>query len=798
MGKRPDTIQSFNLESEGLDIRVRGLVQGVGFRPAVWRMARDCGLAGHVLNDGSGVAIHIWGDKSRIEDFLHRLETDTPPLARIDSVESTCLITSPPDAHFHILHSQKGHIQTGVAPDAAICPDCLRDIKAAGNRRYRYPFTNCTHCGPRLSIIHTIPYDRANTAMSKFAMCADCQLEYDDPADRRFHAQPNACPECGPKVWLEDKTGEIINPEEREDTIKAVCRLILQGYIVAIKGIGGFHLACDATNEDTVGRLRSVKFRYDKPFALMACDAQMVSDYAQLDKTSRLYLEDRSAPIVILRCKNDALPLAASVAPGQDTLGFMLAYTPLHHILMDALERPVVMTSGNRSEEPQCITNSQAREHLASIADYWLMHDRDIVNRLDDSVVRINHKRAHILRRARGFAPAPVKLPEGFEHAPQVLAMGGELKNTFCLIRQGQAILSAHIGDLEDVATHREYRNSLSLYKKLFAFDPSFISVDMHPEYHSTQLGAIIADADNLPLDKVQHHHAHIAACMAEHNIAIDTEPVLGIALDGLGFGNDGRLWGGEFISADYRGFERLAHFAPVRLPGGSRAMREPWRNSYAHLKTALGWNEVCRQYPDLPIVRYLNSKPLQSLNIMLERELNSPEASSAGRLFDAVAAVIGICRNEVSYEGQAAMELEVIAASCGIKQAGQYDVDIDETVPVVLNWRLMWRGILADLQQGLEPALVAARFHNTLADTISRTAILCAKNHKLKTVALSGGVFQNRLLLEAVSRHLRGQGFEVLSHSQTPSNDGGISLGQAVVTAARALQGNINQRSLV
>ncbi len=769
----------------GIDIRVRGLVQGVGFRPFVWRLARECGLAGHVFNDGGGVMIRAWGARECMDEFLQRLQSDAPPLAHIDDVKSVPAAGPPGDKDFHIRLSQSGEIHTGIVPDAATCPDCLGDITTPQNRRYRYPFTNCTHCGPRLSIIHTIPYDRSNTSMADFAMCGDCRKEYDEPSDRRFHAQPNACPHCGPQIWLEDKTGRM-DKGEQQDAVAAACKLIGQGFIVAVKGIGGFHLACDAASEVAVARLRSAKRRYDKAFALMARNVRMVGEYAHLDRHSRRCLEDAAAPVSILRRRKESAPLAAGIAPGQNTLGFMLPYTPLHHIMMNDLQRPLVMTSGNISDEPQCITNNEARTRLADIADYWLMHDRDIINRLDDSVVRVVDGKKQMLRRARGYAPAPLALPQGFADAPPVLAMGADLKNTFCMIRDGQAVLSAHIGDLQDAATHREYRGTIELYARLFAFEASVICVDMHPGYHSTGWGERLAATADLPLESIQHHHAHIAACMAENGLAINTAPVLGIALDGLGLGDDGNLWGGEFLLADYCGFERLAHFAPIHLPGGEKAMREPWRNSYAHLRQASGWGQVCIRYPQLPIIRYLNAKPLQAIDKMLERGLNSPEASSAGRLFDAVAAAIGICRDKVSYEGQAAIELEVLAMGCEPEQAGCYGVDIDKTGPLVLRWHSMWNGILADIAAKTDAAIIAARFHNTLIAAITRTAVLCAEKRRLKTIILTGGVFQNRLLSQGVSGGLQKYGFKVLTPSQIPANDGGISLGQAVIAAAK------------
>ncbi len=776
MGTRPaDT---------GLEIHVHGLVQGVGFRPTMWRLARECGLKGHVFNNGGGVTIRIWGDKDQVAVFLAGIEAEPPPLARIDAVTTSPYNAPPLGTGFHILPSEGGEIQTGVAADAAICADCQADIEDPKNRRYRYPFTNCTHCGPRLSIIRTIPYDRIHTAMAEFAMCDRCQAEYDDPADRRFHAQPNACPECGPQVWLEDRQGRLAEPGGHEDSLALTSHLIRQGHIIAIKGIGGFHLVCDATNAKAVEALRQRKQRHDKPFALMARDGAMIGRYADLGADSLELLHDKAAPIVLLPKKQNGKTLARNIAPGQNRLGFMLPYTPLHHILMAGLECPIVMTSGNRSEEPQCISNNMARRQLATIADYWLMHDRDIINRLDDSVIRMVDRQAQTLRRARGFAPSPIRLPEGLGNVPPVLAMGAELKNTFCLIRNGEALISQHIGNLQDVATHEGYRESLDLYGRLYAFKASIISVDMHPGYHSTQWGEKLASQYRLPIDKVQHHHAHIAAVLAEHGRPVDAQPVLGIVLDGLGFGDDGGLWGGEFLLADYHTFKRLAHIVPVPLIGGDKAMHEPWRNAYAHLDLAFGWDNVSKRYPQLEIIRYLKTKSLQAIDIMVKRGLNAPSASSTGRLFDAVAATLGLRQDKVSYEGQAAIELEAMAAGCNQEQAGQYDVDVDASSP--MNWRLLWQGMVDDLQKGVESEIIAMRFHNTLAWMIGQKAVYCNRDQAFKTIALCGGVFQNSLLLQAVSRHLQTRGFEVLVPSKIPANDGGISLGQAVVTAAR------------
>ncbi len=770
-----------------LAIRVRGQVQGVGFRPTVWRLARECRLAGDVLNDGEGVLIRAWGERDALRRFTRRLRTDAPPLARIDSIDEQPLKDEPARQGFKILRSGVGQVRTGVVPDAATCPDCLAEAMDPGNRRYRYPFTNCTHCGPRLSIIKAIPYDRAQTSMAVFPLCPTCGREYADPGDRRFHAQPNACGECGPRLWLEDGDGREVDILAQGDAAAAAARLIAKGAIVAIKGLGGFHLACDATNEKTVAELRRRKRRYDKPFALMAGDIATVRDFAHVGGVEEELLNSVAAPIVVLEARGEGKCVAPAVAPAQTNLGFMLPYTPLHHLLMRELDRPIVLTSGNRSDEPQCIANEDARERLTEIADAWLMHDRDIVNRLDDSVVRVMAGAPRLLRRARGYAPAPVRLPSGFEKAPPVLAMGGELKVTFCLLKDREAILSQHMGDLEDASVHTDYRENLSLYRQLYEFDPEIVAVDGHPDYLSTQWGATVARAEGARLESVQHHHAHVAACMAEHSLALDHGPVLGIVLDGLGYGDDGRIWGGEFLRADYRDFERLAHFAPAPLIGGARAMREPWRNTYAFLATCIGWENVTRKYPGLPLIDYLEAKPLAALDQMMARGLNAPLAVSAGRLFDAAAGALGICREGIGYEGQAAIELEALAGrACDERHA--YGFDIDEGALATIGWAPLWQGILADLNAGVDPAIIAARFHNGVADASVAMAVRLAATHGIYRIILSGGVFQNRLLLERVSAKLRTEDFDVLIASKAPANDGGLALGQAVVAAARTL----------
>lgn len=774
--------------SQAVSVRVRGLVQGVGFRPCVWRLARGLELAGDVRNDGGGVLIRAWGSAAAVQAFLDRLPCEAPPLARIDAIDVAPLAEAVPGGDFAIVESAGGTVRTGVVPDAATCPDCLAEVTDPSDRRYRYPFANCTHCGPRLSIVRAIPYDRANTSMSGFPLCADCAAEYGDPADRRFHAQPNACAACGPRLWLEDDSGRTVQGREGKDAIVLAQRLIAAGAIVAVKGIGGFHLACDAADEAAVACLRRRKRRYHKPFALMARDLAMVRAYARVSEAEAGLLRSAAAPIVILDRRGSGAPLAPAIAPGQDSLGFMLPYTPLHHVLAQDLERPIVLTSGNRSDEPQTSDNEDARGRLGGIADAWLLHDREIVNRLDDSVVRVAADAPRVLRRARGYAPAPIPLPPGFEAAPAVLAMGGQLKNSFCLLKHGQAVLSPHIGDLEDPLTHADYRKSLALFRTLFDFAPDLVAVDGHRDYLATQWGRKLSEEEGVPLDVAQHHHAHLAACLAEWGEPRDAPPVLGIVLDGLGFGEEGELWGGEFLLGGYTGFLRLARFAPVALPGGVQAMREPWRNSYAHLRQFLGWDRVSRHWPDLPIVRFLAEKPLATLDTMIDRGLNAPPASSAGRLFDAVAAALGLCREAASFEGQAAIELEALADTAKDEE-GVYPHARLGGDPLNLGWAPLWRALLDDLAGGVAPGRIAARFHRGVVAALVETTGDLAAERGVRTVVLSGGVFQNRFLIEGVTEALAARGLRVLSPQDVPANDGGLSLGQACIAAARWLE---------
>ncbi len=772
----------------GEQIRINGIVQGVGFRPKVWNLAREFGIPGSVCNDAEGVLINVWGAAEILDNFVERLKNEPPPLARIDSLERSPLFGQTAPNYFQILSSENGETDTGVAADAATCPECLSEVFDPDNRRYRYPFSNCTNCGPRMSIVKGIPYDRANTSMQEFKMCEACQQEYDDPEDRRFHAQPNACAVCGPQVSLLNEQGEQIDIEAGNDVISVARTLIENGHILAVKGIGGFHLACDALNENTVRKLRNRKRRYHKPFALMARNINIIKQYVVITSLEERLLNDKAAPVVVLTAKESSLP--DDIAPDQYTLGFMLPYSPLHHLLIKDMQQPLVMTSGNSSDEPQCIDNDIALEQLKGIADYWLLHDRDIVNRLDDSVIRVMDNAPRFLRRARGFAPESILLPPGFEKTSDVLAMGGELKNTFCLTKGNEAILSQHIGDLEDVDAIHDYRHHLQLYQQLFDHHAKIIAVDMHPEYLSTKLGKEQASEGKLNIEEIQHHHAHIASCMAEHGLVLESKPVLGVAMDGLGYGEDGTIWGGEFLLANYTGFKRLACLQPVPMPGGVQAIREPWRNTLAHLMCSMNWQTISSKYSDLEIICYLQDKPLKNLKTIIDKQLNSPLTSSCGRLFDAVAAAMGVCREEVSHEGQAAMALEALASEAWRQEReNAYPFRLIENVDIPqISWEPLWYALLDDLQDGQVHTVIAARFHHGLSQAIAEMIKLLSQQNNVDTVVLSGGVFQNCLLLEGVYDRLVSEELRVLSPTRLSANDGGLSFGQAVIAAAKSI----------
>jgi hydrogenase maturation protein HypF len=823
------------------EIRVRGIVQGVGFRPTVYKLAKAYGLQGEVCNDGQGVLIRASGSKESIEEFVQKLQKECPPLARIEEVTRKRYEGKSTFHDFVISQSVSSAVTTEIPPDAATCPQCQAEIFDPLSRWYRYPFTNCTHCGPRLSITRTLPYDRRNTSMAAFAMCAECEREYKDVENRRFHAQPVACQVCGPKAWLERSDSKPMTAHmfSMLDDVDAVCTLLQKGEIVAIKGLGGFHLACDATQETAVQKLRQRKQRHQKPFALMARDITVIEEYCTPNAKEKELLQSPSAPIVLIqakggddddergsgriqfkiqnkpcaqrlqnpkyvlrtryaftKCARSAYKtprLAPSVAPGQNTLGFMLPNTPLHHLILRRMNRPIVFTSGNLSDEPQCIDNDEAREKLGKIADYFLLHNRDIVNRVDDSVVRVVEDKVVTVRRARGYAPASINLPPRFESVPQILAMGSELKNTFCLLRDGKAILSQHLGDLESAATFKSYQDTLNLYLNLFEHQPEAIAIDLHPEYLSTKLGKELANqyrhGGAVPLLHIQHHHAHIAACMAENGLDINSPPVLGIALDGLGYGEDDTLWGGEFLLADYHQFKRLATFKPVPMIGGKQAIKEPWRNTYAQLISTFSWDKLKQEYGNLEILKFLEQKPQKLLNQLIEKKVNSPLTSSVGRLFDAVAAAIGICREKCVYEGQAAIEMEALATTILLRNKEylnyNYNFVVSDSI-YHIDSRPMWQALLKDIKQHTPQAVIAAKFHTSLAHVITEMVNHLCKKNDIHQIVLTGGVFQNSLLLKQVTKHLQASGKNVLTHTLVPSNDGGLSLGQAVIAAAK------------
>jgi hydrogenase maturation protein HypF len=749
-----------------VQILVRGVVQGVGFRPYIFSLARRRDLRGQVLNNAAGVLIDVEGEKNDIEQFINEIEFNPPPLSQIESVERRDNLPLANYLEFRIVESDSaGRKFVPLSADIATCADCLRELFDPRDRRYRYPFINCVNCGPRFTIVEDVPYDRARTTMREFTMCAACRAEYENPCDRRFHAEPTACVVCGPRLYLTDENGREL--EGGDDAIGYARGLLLQGQILAIKGVGGFHLACDAANAEAVERLRRRKYREYKPFALMAGSIEMIKDYCSVSTFERDLLLSTQRPIALLARKPEsALPdWPMAVAPGLNSLGFMLPYAPLHYLLLENLDRPLVMTSGNVSDEPICYENRDALERLSKIADYFLLHNRRIHVRADDSVVCARGKKEMMLRRARGYAPRALRTSIRF--AREVLACGAELKNTFCLARGDHAFISHHIGDLENLETLRSFEHGIEHFKRLFNLRPEVIVHDLHPEYISTKYA--MALDDELVKVGVQHHHAHIASCMADNGV--DGE-VIGVAMDGLGFGTDGRFWGGEFLVADFARAERVAHLEYTRMPGGMKAIREPWRMAMSYLHRALG-DEVLDL--DLDFVRRRDRRVWARLRQIIDQGVNSPETSSMGRLFDAVASLTGM-RDVAHYEGQAAIELEMMADE---SQGGSYEFDysgeIIEPGPVI-------RDIVADLIRRIPATVIAAKFHNAVASLIFQVARRIRAERRLHRVALSGGVFQNRLLLKRTTRLLESTGFEVLTHSRVPPNDGGIALGQAVV----------------
>ncbi|WP_424965495.1 carbamoyltransferase HypF [Dinoroseobacter sp. S375] len=752
---------------EGRRIRVRGQVQGVGFRPFIWQLARARGLRGEVLNDPEGVLIHVWG--ADLEGFAAEITAKAPPLAQVGAVEIGPLDGAPPEG-FSIAASAGAGNQTRITPDAAACDACLAEIRDPTERRYGYPFANCTHCGPRLTIIDALPYDRAQTAMTAFPMCDACRAEYEAPEDRRFHAQPIACPDCGPRLWFERGAGEVGGA-----AIDMAARSLGAGEVVAIKGLGGFHLAVDARNGAAVTRLRQRKRRPAKPFALMGTP-EMIGRHAAMGAEEIALLRSPAAPILLLPARGEALPEA--VAPGMDTLGWMLPSTPLHHLLLDAFDGPLVLTSGNPSGEPQVIGNTEAREKLGGFADAFLMHDREIRRRLDDSVMRVMPTGPMVLRRARGQVPGTLPLPEGLRDAPPAVAYGGQMKGAICLTKGGEALLGHHLGEMDNLLTIEAFDQADADYAALFDHAPAAVACDLHPEFHASRHGAARAAALGVPLIEVQHHHAHMAACMAENGWPLEAGPVVGIILDGLGLGPDGTVWGGEVLVGDYASFERLAWLSPVPLVGGDRAQAEPWRNALMRLDAA-GLGDWADQA--------FAERPRTLLRQAAEAGVNAPLSSSAGRLFDAVAAILGICPDEQSYEGEAAMRLEALANKARGAAPAEWALAAGRAEGALDPGALI-RGLVAGCDAGMDRAALAYGAHLWMAEAFAAPARACLASGRASAVVLSGGCFQNALLCE-LTRAALGDG-PVLSHAKVPANDGGLALGQAAVASARLLPG--------
>ena len=774
-------------------VRVEGVVQGVGFRPFVYTLATGLGLVGLVGNDLDGVFVEVEGPVAVVSEFLLLLERDAPPLARIERV-TTRAITPRRSASFAIAASEPGPAGPGrsarrrrtlVSADTATCADCLRELSDPADRRFGYPFINCTNCGPRFTIVRDVPYDRPLTTMAAFAMCEPCAAEYHDPAHRRFHAQPTCCPACGPRLALLDPAGNVLTAEP----IAKAAELLAHGGVLAVKGLGGYHLAADATCEEAVARLRARKHREDKPFAVMAADLAAARRLAEVDTAAAGLLTSPARPIVLLPRRMGAEleeAVAAATAPGNRQLGIMLPYTPLHHLLLaalaeagdaghsgDARSRPMVLTSGNVSDEPIVYRDEEALAQLSGIADAFVVHDRAIHIRTDDSVARTFRGRPMLLRRSRGYVPEPVTVASGFPRP--VLACGAELKNTFGLARGRHVFLSHHIGDLENAETLRSFTEGIEHFRRLFDVDPQVVAHDLHPEYLSTKYAIELAETSPVTLQPVQHHHAHIASCLADNGAVGDENggPVIGVAFDGTGYGTDGTIWGGEFLAADLATFERGGHLAPVPMPGGAAAIRQPWRMAAAYLDN---------QAPqDLDVVRR-NQVSWPAILAMARRGVNSPLTSSAGRLFDAAAAILGV-RDVINYEGQAAVELEQLADP---GESGGYPAAVEAGHPFQARGTDLLHGIIDDLTDQVPAPVIAARFHHGVAALIEAGCLAMRDRYGLGTVALSGGVFQNSLLLRGTVSRLEARGFRVLLHSRVPCNDGGISLGQAVVAAAR------------
>ena len=757
------------MPNQSARIHISGIVQGVGFRPFVYNLATRLSLKGWVRNTSAGVDIEVDGERDVLDAFVKALSEEAPKLSHIDELTASF---GPANGFrsFDIVHSESiDSAFQPISPDVAVCDDCLRELSDPSDRRYRYPFINCTNCGPRFTIIKDIPYDRPKTTMAGFKLCPDCEREYTDPSNRRFHAQPVACPKCGPHVWL-----EIHNEHNARDdnAIQETRQLLAEGKIVAIKGLGGFHLACDATNAESVAELRRRKLRVDKPFALMMPDLAAIEEHCFVNDAERELLQSTARPIVLLRRKPES-NICKEVAPSQEFVGVMLPYTPLHYLLLekaDGFPQSLIMTSGNVSEEPIATDNDEARQRLSSLADAFLMHNRDIYVRCDDSVVRVFEKEIYPIRRSRGYAPFPVKLP--WEVAP-LLAAGSELKNTFCITNKNYAFLSHHIGDMENYETLKSFEQGVEHFERLFRVKPEAIAYDLHPNYLATRYALERAERENLPAIGVQHHHAHIAACMAEHGLD-GSQPVIGLSFDGTGYGEDGTIWGGEFLIADYKSYQRPFHLQYFPLPGGDASIKKPARTALALLwSLGLEWDER------LAPVAEFNKEEQKLLHAQLEKKINTPMTSSMGRLFDAAAALTGV-RQIVNYEGQAAIEFEALADP---DEVGSYLFELNQDRVEV---RIGIESLIKDVRAGVHTSKISARFHNGLVETVRMTVNKMNHETGIRSVALSGGVWQNLTLIGRTLSLLCTDGFTVYLHRQVPTNDGGLSLGQAVIAASR------------
>jgi hydrogenase maturation protein HypF len=760
-------------------VRIGGVVQGVGFRPYIYRLAVEENLTGKISNGTSGVVLEVEGIASKVEHFLKRMPAELPPLARITSLETSEMEVSGDSSFLIVASDPSGHVNTQIPADAATCPDCLRELLDPKDRRYRYPFTNCTNCGPRFTITRKIPYDRPQTSMARFPMCPACEAEYHDPLNRRFHAQPNACSECGPKVWLTDPQGR---QRDVVDPVTEAVQQLAQGFILAIKGIGGFHLAVDATNEEAIKRLRDRKHRYGKPLAVMMRDLDTVCSFCRINEEETKLLICPEHPIVLLRRRSDNDSIAPSVAPHLPRLGVFLPYAPLQHLLFaDGRLKALVMTSANLSEEPIAIDNDEALSRLKNIADTFLFHNRDILQRCDDSVMAIVGNAPQIIRRARGFVPLPLELPL---ETPPLLAVGGHLKNVFTLASGRFAYQSQHLGDLETLTGLEFFQEALTHLKHVFEVEPQYLVHDLHPGYLSTQW----AQQQTLPLLSVQHHHAHIASCIAEHRLE---GPVIGLSLDGTGYGTDGYVWGGEVLIATLSDFERFAHLKYVTMPGSTAAIRQPWRMAFGHLHSSLGSAAV--NSPAALALLKVTAKDARILDQMIQRRINSPLTSSCGRLFDAVAALI-LGLREVSYEAQAAVELEGIVPELeDISLNDGYTMQIcpgiwnhEQHKPAEIDPSPLWEELLGDLSQGVDAATMSLKFHVAITAAYAHCVSAARIATGIQQVALSGGAFHNRLLTKLLRQRLQEDGFTVNLQSKVSPGDGGLSYGQAAVAAAR------------